>query len=226
MANDETQRAIAALTKFVTPARLERMNRVLSYRTRWLTVALEEIYQPHNASAVLRSCDAFGIQDVHIMQNKNEFVPNKEIALGSSKWLTLHNRAGESAPQVYDSLRAKGYKIVATALKDDATTLHNLNVAEQPTALVFGSELNGLTKEAIASADEVMYIPMYGFVESFNISVSVAIALSYLVDAVRSSGAAWRLKETEAQDVLLAWLREDVHRADEIEHKIAQKIEK
>ncbi len=209
---------IRALTQFITEQRLQRMERVLGNRTRHISVVLEDIYQAHNASAVLRSCDAFGIQDVHVIQQNNAFVPNEDVALGSSKWLTLHHYQEQDTSEVYQSLRSKGYKIVATALNEKATKLHELAVDEKPIALAFGNELHGLRAQSIEEADEVMYIPMVGFVESFNISVSVAIALSHLVSKLRDMPHLhWGLKKDEMQAVLLQWLRLDVHRAEEIE---------
>lgn len=210
---------ITTLKQFITPQRLTRMERVLSYRTRHISVVLEDIYQPHNASAVLRSCDAFGIQDVHVIQQNNAFIPNEDVALGSSKWLTLHHYHKQPSPQVYESLRKNGYRIVATALDEHATKMHDLVVDERPIALAFGNELHGLRSESIKEADEVMYIPMVGFVESFNISVSVAIALSHLVSHMRESARniAWHLSKDDMQTLLLTWLRVDVHRAEEIE---------
>ncbi len=214
------EKRINVLSQFVTPQRMQRMQHVLEHRTRHISVVLENIYQPHNASAVLRSCDAFGIQDVHVIQQHNTFSPNEDIALGSSKWLTLH-RHKQTSLRVYDTLRSKGYRIVATALNKHATKLHELVVDKRPIALAFGNELHGLSHEAIEKADEVMYIPMVGFVESFNISVSVAIVLSHVVSKLQDTHKLiWQLPKDERQAVLLQWLRVDVHRAKEIEAAI------
>ncbi|WGK69251.1 RNA methyltransferase [Candidatus Haliotispira prima] len=201
---------IEMLAKGLTPKRLERMRQVLAHRTRYLSIVLEDIYQPHNASAVLRTCDAYGVQDIHVIQKNNVFTPNPEISLGSAKWLDVHKYANTPTEQVYSTLRQQNYKIVAAALREDATTPDMLDVSSGPIALIFGSELNGLTEQALTQADETICIPMLGFVKSFNISVSVAIILSQLMPKIRALGDAWHLSNREADEILLEWLHSDV----------------
>lgn len=211
-----TLEKIKILRTYLTQERWKRISKVLSYRTRYLNIILENIYQPHNASAVLRSCEAYGIQDVHILEQESAFSPVPTVAMGSSKWLTLYHHR-ESISEIYAKLRKKGYSIYATCPHENARSIDSLNLSnDKRISIVFGNELKGLSEEAIEQADETLYLPMYGFVESFNISVSVAIALSYLVQKMKENNIDWQLTENEKEQILLEWLCLDVHKAEEI----------
>lgn len=209
---------IDLLMAYITEARKEVLMNVLQYRTRYISVMLENIYQPHNASAVLRSCEAYGVQDIHVVEQRNSFKPNQEIAMGSAKWLSI-KKTTDGIEEVYARAREDGYKIVATSLKGKLYSLDKFDIS-QPAMLVFGSELNGLTDEAIELADETMTIPMFGFVDSFNISVSVAIILSNIIPRIHTSDIDWKLKPEEADEILLHWLRSDIHKSSEIEARV------
>jgi len=210
----EKLQLINHLSDFVTNNRLETFHFVLGNRTRHITIVLEEIFQSHNASAVLRTCDCYGIQDVHVIENRNVFDPNPEIALGSSKWLTINS--SKSTIESIKNLKEKGYRIVATVPQKDAVLLNNFDLNKGKTALLFGTELTGLTPEAISLADEFIKIPMYGFTESFNISVSVSIILSNLVERLKLSSIDWQLSTDEKNNILFEWLKESIHSSDKI----------
>lgn len=204
----------AYLADFVTEHKRDRIAEVLSERTRHLTVMLEDIYQPHNASACLRSCECLGVQDVHIVETRNEYRPNNEVSMGSSKWLTMHRyRTTKSA---LDTVKNKGYRIVATTPNEDGYDLTTLPL-DQPVALLFGTEEEGLTEEALAAADDTMRLPMYGFTQSYNISVTVAVSLSQLVARLRLSGIEWTLSEEEIEELTLNFYRRIIKRHDLIE---------
>ena len=211
---------------FVTAERLARMQEVLSHRSRYISVVLEDIFQPHNASAVLRTCDAFGIQDVHIIERKNEYRINPDVALGSAQWLSLHRYKQERADSVavLGRLKQQGYRIVATAPHAEGHSLFDFPLADGPIALVFGTELTGISQEIIENADAFLTIPMYGFVESFNISVSVAICLSHLSTQMRTMGLPWALETGERNHLLYDWLRSSVKHSDRIieEYRLRQ----
>ena len=213
------------LSGFVTEQRLERMTTVLSERTRYATVVVEDIYQPHNASAVLRTCDCFGVQDVHIIENRNAYRLNPGVELGTAQWLTLHRYSGEpdNTPRAIAGLRDQGYRIVATSPHADQTTLERFDIDAGPFALLFGTELDGLTATAVALADEHMVIPMFGFVESFNISVSVAIALHHLTHHLRSSTIDYRLTHDDQRQLLLGWLRSSIGHVEQIEARFHER---
>ncbi len=209
---------IEILKKYVTEHRWELFNKVLSYRTRYITVVLEDIYQPHNASAVLRTCDIFGIQDVHIIENRNKYTINPQVAVGAFKWLNLikYNRLENNTLEAIKKLKSEGYRIVATTPHTNDTELSDFDLSKGKVALLFGSELPGLTDIALQNADEFLKIEMFGFTESFNISVSVAIILHHLVNKLHKSALNWQLTENEKQEILLQWLKKSVKKADEI----------
>ncbi len=227
MLTSEQKRALLDyLSGFITPHKLKRFDEVIQQRTRYITVVLEDIYQPHNASAVLRTCDCVGVQDVHIIENQNTYTVNPDVALGSSKWLTLHKYSGNenNTPEAIHSLREKGYRIVATTPHKDDVTLQELSLENGPVALIFGTEMRGLTSSSLDLADEFMKIPMHGFTESFNISVSAALTLFYLTEKLRHSGINWRLSDEEITEVKLQWAREVVKRPDLLEIEFMKRM--
>ncbi len=209
---------IELLRQFVSPNRWELFQKVINYRTRYITVVLEDIYQPHNASAVLRSCDIFGIQDVHIIENRNEYRVNPQVSMGSQKWLTLYkyNELENNTLSAIKALKSKGYRIVATTPHRDDVELKEFDLSKGPVALMFGSELPGLSEIALNNADEFLKIDMYGFTESFNISVSAAITLHYLVNKLHQSDISWQLSQEERDEILFTWLKKSVRASEQI----------
>lgn len=203
------QGLIAYLSQCSFDRRLEQLKRVLQERTSYITVVLEDIYQSQNASAVLRTCDCFGIQNVHIIENRNKYSLNPQVTLGSSKWLNIirYNKGENNTRNAIDGLKAEGYRIVATTPHLNDVSLEDFDVAKGKFALFFGTELSGLTEEVLRGADEYLRIPMYGFTESFNISVSAAIIVYHLSERLRASGINYHLSEDEREMVLLSWLR-------------------
>ena len=213
------QELIEYLSGFVTENKLNKFEEVLSFRTRHITVVLEDIFQPHNASAVMRSCDLFGVQDVHIIENSNRFTVNPGVTVGSSKWLNLnrYNKRGEdNTTACLNHLKEKGYRIVATTPHCDDVLLPDLSI-EKPFALLYGTEETGLSDRAMELADEYMKIPQVGFTESFNISVSVALSLYDVAHRVWASGIDWQLSEEERIELRLRWLRKVVRRYQSLE---------
>lgn len=212
------EKEIEILKKFVTENRLERFNTVIENRTRYATVVLEDIYQPHNASAVLRSCELFGVQDVHIIENNNEYNINPDVAVGASKWLNLHryNELKNNTLSAIKKLKNNGYRIVATTPHRNDVELKDFDINRGKFALIFGSEMLGITDVVLDNADEFLRINMYGFTESFNISVSVAVILHELIEKLHKSDVAWRLSNNERKELLLKWLKGTVREADKI----------
>jgi len=208
------------LSEFISENRKQRFEDIINFRTKYISVVLEDIYQSHNASAVLRSCDCFGIQDVHIIENRNKYVLSENVTLGSSKWLSLHkhNHKEQNTITTINKLKSEGYRIVATSPHKNNSLLENLPL-DRKFALVFGTELEGLSDEAIENADEFVKIPMYGFTESFNISVSAALSLHYLSEKLRKSNINWHLTEEESIDIQLDWMRNTIKMVDVIEKK-------
>jgi tRNA (guanosine-2'-O-)-methyltransferase len=213
------------LNAFVSENKKNKFDTLICHRTRHITIVLEDIYQPHNASAVLRSCDCFGIQDVHIIENENTYEVNPDVALGASKWLSLfkYNKEKNNTFNCLNTLKERGYRIVAATPHINDFAPDNLPI-DTPFALVFGTELNGLTAEALAMADSFIRIPMYGFTESLNISVSAALLLYALTERLRKSGISWQLSEEEKTDIRLLWVKSVIKKADLIEKDFIKKL--
>ena len=205
----------------LTPARRRRLTAALDGRTRRVCVALEGLRQEHNFSAVMRSCDAFGVQDVHLLDADDQFAINREVALGAQKWLTI--RRHESAAACLASLRSRGYRIVATSPHEPATPLPELDVS-QPIALLLGNELHGLPPERLEQADERVAIPMAGLVESFNVSVAAAICLYDITRRVRLT-AGWPLPEGDREILLGEWVRASIRNVEAIEEELRRRAE-
>jgi len=208
------------LSGFITDDRKQLFDKIAGQRTRHITVVLENLYQSHNASAVLRTCDCFGVQDVHVVEGGNRFDVNPDVALGSSKWLTIYKykAAEQCVEKVTSLLRERGYRIIATTPHRDGYLLDDLPVTGKM-ALLFGTEMDGLSAKAMACAGEFVSIPQYGFSESFNISVSAAIILHHLTEKLRRSEIPWRLSEDELVDLKLEWARSTLKKASLIEKK-------
>ncbi len=214
----------AFFEQYVSEHKKKLFQYILNHRTRFLTVVLEDIYQSQNASAVLRSCDAFGIQDVHVIENRNVFDVDKGVTIGSEKWLNVHryrDKQVNNTETAYRKLRERGYRIVATTPHEKQVELPNF-VPEQPAALVFGTEKLGLTPYAIEQADEWLHIPMHGFSESFNISVSVALCLYHLRRYLDEQKDDWNLTREEKEVLYLHWLRKSVHRLPALDRKFKE----
>jgi tRNA (guanosine-2'-O-)-methyltransferase len=217
-ADRETRRKLLIfLETMITANRRQKFAEILAYRTRHITIVLEDIFQPHNASAVLRTCDCFGIQDVHIIENNNKYEVNPDVALGSSKWLSLfkYNRTVNNTAECLNRLKQQGYRIIATSPHTNDHTPQTLPL-DPKFALVFGTELEGLSDTALSLADGFVKIPMVGFTESLNISVSAAIFLHSLTGRLRERDDSWQLSPGESEDILLEWALNTVRRSDAI----------
>lgn len=209
---------IRHLESFITENRRKRFRKILSLRTRYISVVLEDLYQPHNASAVLRTCEGLGLQDIHIIEGRNKYNVNPEIALGASRWLSLHkyNTGEKPLADIFHHLKHQNYRIIATVPDSKAVPIEEFDLEKGKCAFLFGTELTGLSKEAIALADEKVFIPMYGFTESFNISVSVGICLAPLVQQLRKSQIPWQLRENEQEEIYAEWLVQSIKSSDDI----------
>lgn len=207
------------LLNLVTDKRKELFLTNLEKRTKYLTVVLENIYQPLNASAVLRSCDCFGIQDVHVIENYNEFSPDTEVAMGSSNWLSIkrYKQEKNNTLECIKALKKNGYRIIATSPHNSQTQLKDFDLSKGKIALFFGTEVEGLSDIVLEQADELLHVPMYGFTESFNLSVSAAICLYEMRMKIEKENIHWQMNEDEKDEVLLEWLRYSIDRSDIVE---------
>ena len=181
---------------------------------------LENIFQGRNISASIRSADCFGIQDVHIIENDNLFNDDSEVSMGAEKWITTkqYNQNKQNSIEAIENLKSNGYQIIATTPHNADCDLYDLDITKK-TALFFGAEVKGCSKETLTLADKRMKIPIYGFTESYNISVSVSLCLQHLTYKMRQSNMDWKLSLDQQEKVMLQWLRNSIKSAAEIEEK-------
>jgi len=206
---------IEYLKGFMSERRVQRFNEVIAERTDYMRIVLENVYQAHNASAVVRSCDCFGIQNVHFIENRNKMKISDDVAMGSSNWLSIHkhNEKENNTIETLQDLKNKGYKIIATTPHKDDFTPDTLPI-DIKIALVFGTEIDGISQEVFEMADGFVRIPMYGFTESFNISVSAAICMYEITSRIRKNIPNYLLNENEKTDIYLDWLKNSVEKSD------------
>lgn len=207
---------ISFLEELITPERKALFEKVVSQRTNHFTVVTQDVYQLHNTSAVMRSCDVFGIQNIHVIEERNLKKIDREIAMGAQKWVTLNRY--HSSEDCIQNLREKGYQIVASTPHNNADMLANFDISK-PSAIFFGTETNGLSDEIMSQADTFIKIPMAGFTESLNISVSAAIILQDITQKLRSSKLNWELSENEKNAVKFEWLSASFKNFDQLINK-------
>lgn len=212
---------IQYLKGFITAERKVLFEEKLEERTRYLTVVLENIFQSRNISASIRSSDCFGIQDVHIIENDNLFEDDPAVSMGASKWINITQY--NNTVKAINQLKKKGYKIIATSPHNTDISLFDLDVEDSKMAIVFGSEISGCSNKVLELADCRMKIPMYGFTESFNISVSVSLCLQHLCYKLRNSKVNWKLDEQEKNQVILKWLRRSIKASTNIETQFSER---
>ncbi len=200
---------VSFLSDFVTERRNNRIEEILSQRTRYIAVALEDIYQSQNASAVLRTCECLGIQDVHIIENYNPYNINPMVVKGSDKWLSIHkhNCSANNSADAIRKLKAEGYRVVATSLQDESVALPDFDLNKGKCVVVFGNEHQGVSKQILREADEHIIIPMCGFTQSLNISVAAGIVLFQLVQKLKKSDIKWQLSDNEKEKMRAEWLK-------------------
>ncbi len=222
--NREDTLLLNHLSQFVSDHKKELVDRVLQSRTRHITVVLEDIHNSQNASAAIRTCECFGIQDIHIVEGAIPYHVNPYVLKGSKKWLHIEKYPyATTAVKWYETLKASGYKIFATAPAAEAIPIHDIDVTEK-FAVVFGNELNGVSKETLQHADACVTIPMVGFTESFNISASVAICLSTWITKIKELRLEVGLSTEEMEKIKVDWFRAIVKRSDLIEAEFLRSI--
>jgi len=216
------QALIRHLSGCLTTERLELFESKLEQRTRYLTLVLEDIFQPQNASAVVRTADCFGLQEIYVVENRNRFVVDREIAMGASKWIDImkFNGKDNNTMEAITHLRQKGYRIVGTSPHENGVNLEDYDLTKGKIALFMGTELSGISSLIKEEADEFLKIPMYGFTESLNISVSAAIILHDLTHRLRFySQVDWHLTPDEREEIKLNWLRHSIKSSALIEER-------
>jgi len=200
------------LNNTLTENRKNTFERVLGNRTRYLTVVLEDIFQEHNASAVVRSCECFGVQDLHVIENRNRFTRSVNTTAGADKWINItrwNKTASDNTKPCLSSLKERGYNLIALTLSPSAIPLNEVKL-DKPTALCIGTEMQGLSETVHDLADTHAYIPMHGFTQSFNLSVCTALCLYELTNRIRKLKAPWQLSEEETEAIKFEWLKKNV----------------
>jgi len=217
---------ITYLQQFVSSDRMRLINEKVDHRTRYLTLLVENVFQSHNASAILRTSDCFGVQDVYIVEKNNRFSANEEVALGAQQWLTVKtypSYEGNTRDAIAE-LKQKGYRIVATALHNNAQPLENFDFKKGKVAFMLGTELTGLSDEALSLADEYVVIPMRGFTQSLNVSVATGIILHFSTWKIFSSDIPWSLSEEEKLELKIQWLKKSIRHGDLIEQRYLNQL--
>ena len=216
------------LSQFVSDHKKAFIEKVLHDRTRYVTVVLENIYQSQNASAAVRTCECMGLQDVHIIEDTARYHLNIRVLKGSYKWMNLQryrNRRVNNTEECFTHLRSQGYRIFVADPAENGIPVDELEVSKDKIALVFGNELHGVSSYSLQHADGKVRIPMFGFTESLNVSVSVAISLNTVLSKLRQNDAAIGLSEDEKEILRLAWYRKIVRRSDIVEREFLRTIE-
>ena len=216
-----THDLIQYLKTFIVDKRKILFEEKIQQRTKHITVVLENIFQGRNISASIRSADCFGIQDLHIIENDNLFNDDPEVSMGAEKWITItkHNQQKNNSTEAIKKLKAEGYQIIATTPHNTDFDLFDIDISKQKVALIFGAEVNGCSKETLALADKTMKIPMYGFTESFNLSVSVSLCLQHLTYKLRNTSFNWKMTKDEQDKTMLQWLRNSIKISTKIEEQ-------
>lgn len=207
------------LETIITPERKEGFLKVLQYRSKHFTVAVEDVFQLHNTSAVMRSCEVFGVQELNVIEQRFGKRIDKQIAMGAQKWVDIIRH--QDSQSCINSLREKGYQIIATTPHNDSTYLEDFDISKK-SAIFFGTEKEGLSEEVMKNADGYLKIPMVGFTESLNISVSAAIIIQNLTERLRRSTIEWQLTEQEILEKRLDWTRKSIKDIDFIEKRFLE----
>ena len=201
------------LQTYLTDRRKGLFKKVLAQRTRHFTVVTEDVYQLHNTSAVMRSCDVFGIQDLYVVEELAGKRIDKEIAMGAQKWVSLQRRS--TIQECISEVKNKGYQVIATTPHTDGSDLYDFDITKKA-AFFFGKENDGLSDVVMNAADGFLKIPMYGFTESLNISVSAAIILQHVVTKLKQSDVDWSLTQDEKNILRILWAKKTIRSVDDI----------
>lgn len=212
----EKEKLLEYLEGFITENRKNGFLKVLKNRTNHLTIAMEDVYQLHNTSAVMRSCEVFGIQQLNVIEQRFGKRIDKEIALGAEKWVDINRYS--SIQDCIEELKKNGYQIIATTPHNDSCMLDEFDVSKK-SAIFFGTEKLGLSEEVMQQADGFLKIPMVGFTESLNISVSAAIVIQDLSNRIRKSEINWQLTDEEVLEKRLDWTRKSIKDIELIENR-------
>lgn len=214
---------LAKYYEVISESKKDMFDRIAADRTNYLTVVMENIMKDHNASAVLRTCDCFGIQQLHTIEKGVKYEIQREIARGAGNWVDLKSYHGETPVEnCFKELKDKGYRIITTSPHAEKS-IHELDLSS-PIALVLGTEWHGVSEEAIEASDELVSIPMYGFTESFNVSVSAALMLNVLRHRLSNEDFEWKLNHDEQTAVKINWCEKIVKEGPRVTKEFERRI--
>ncbi len=202
------------LAEFMTPERRAKLEETVASRTHYMTILTENTFHSQNASALMRHCEAFGLQSIHAVESLCQFRTYSDIVRGTDKWVDLQRY--DKSPAAIAALKAQGYRIVATTPHKQDCTPETFDVEAGKFALVFGTEHSGISEDVIAAADEFLRIPMCGMVESLNVSASAAILIYMLSERMRHSSASWQMSEDERLEILYRWMLSSVKDSENV----------
>ncbi|MBP3424442.1 MAG: RNA methyltransferase [Alistipes sp.] len=209
---EQCRERIEYLAQFMLPERLATLQRAVANRTKYMTLLAENMFHPQNASALVRHCEAFGVQNLHTVQTLCKFNPNVDIVRGTDKWIDIHRH--NSTAEALAALKSEGYRIIATTPHRESCTPESFDVTKGKFAIVMGTEKTGISDEVMAAADEFMRIPMCGMVESLNVSACAAIIVYMLSERMRHEVEGWQLTEQEQTRTLYKWIVQTVKDAE------------
>ncbi len=206
------------LREFVVDDKNALFERLIQERTDYVTIVMEDLYQSHNQSAVMRSADCYGIQNVHLIENRNRYDSTSTVSQGAREWLTIHRhrKSGNNTPEALAELKSAGYRIIATTPHTNDVLVDELDLAKGKMAFILGTELTGVSDTVFEQADEFVKVPMYGFTESLNVSVCGAIIMYSVMQRLRRSGIDWHLTDKRKSEVLFQWYKNAIKASDEI----------
>ena len=206
------------MREFVVDEKNALFARLIQERTDYVAIVMEDLYQSHNQSAVMRSADCYGIQNVHLIENRNRYDSTSTVSQGAREWLTLHRhkRKENNTLSTIQQLREEGYRIIATTPHTNDVLIDELDLKKGKMAFFLGTELTGLSDTVIQEADEFVKVPMYGFTESLNVSVCGAIIMYSVMQRLRVSDIDWHLTPERKIEVLFQWYKNAIKASDEI----------
>lgn len=205
---------IKVLEEFMTPERCDILRKTLSMRTNYMTVMAENMFHGQNAAALVRHCEAFGVQQMHTAEEYCKFEPSQSVVRGTDQWVDVHRHL--TTTEALQQLKQEGYRIVATTPHLEDCTPESFDVTTGRFALILGTEHAGISEEVKQEADEFLKIPMCGMVESLNVSASAAILIYTLSQRIRQQVDGWQLSEDEMQRTLYDWMYKSVKDAPQI----------
>ncbi len=209
------------LSKHLSETKLPLFEQVWSNRNSALRLVLENIYQPLNASAILRTADALGVHWIDVVENEHPWTINRKIAKGALDWLKIEKHQEVTA--VLNLAKLQGFEIAVTDFSPEAISIYEY-VPTRPVALVMGTELSGISKKVKEMADVSLVIPMTGFSKSLNVSVAAGIAISHLTLPTQSLSSQFPFQEEEKYDAFIQWARHSIYWSDALVKEFMEEI--